>query len=81
MIKCDKGGTKIEGTIPETIQDFMNIINAVRISLEDELNPEDAAEIIKQCGRWAYSYGGNNPEEEAEALSGIMETLLQNGKM
>ena len=81
MIKCDRGGTKIEGTIPETVQDFINVINAVRVALEDEMSQEDAAEILRQCGRLAYSMRDKNPEAEAEALSGIMETLLRNGKL
>ena len=81
MIKCDRGGTKIKGTIPETVQDFINIINAVRVALEDEMSQEDAAEILRQCGRLAYSMRDKKPEAEAEALGGIMEILVKNGRI
>ena len=50
MIKCDNGGTRIRGSLLETIQDFTNIINAVQSVLEDDLSEEAAAEIIINKG-------------------------------
>ncbi len=80
-IICDRGGTRIKGTTIETIQDFVNIINAVRVSLEDEMDPEDAAGIMEQCGRLAYATGDKNTEAEAAAFREITDLLLKNGKM
>lgn len=80
-IKCDKGGTRIEGTTIETIQDFINIINAVMVALEDELPEEDATEIMKQAGRLAFAKRHKNAGAEAAAFREITGTLYKNSKI
>ena len=80
MIKCDRGGARVEGTTLDTIQDFVNVINAVRVSLEDDMSPDDAAEIMRQCGRLAFAMG-EDKDAEAEAYRGITRVLLKNGMM
>ena len=81
MITCDRGGTRIKGTTIDVIQDFVNIINAVRVSLEDDMSPEDAAGILEQCGRLAYATGDKNAEAEAAAFREITSILLNSGRM
>lgn len=81
MIKCDNGGTRIRGSLLETIQDFTNIINAVQSVLEDDLSEEAAAEIITQCGRLSYATRKMDKAAEAEAFEGITTLLLKHGKM
>lgn len=78
-IKCDKDGTRVKGSTIDTIQDFINIINAVRVVLEDDLGEENAAEVMKQCGRIAFA--GEDKDAEAAAFRGITSVLLKNGRM
>ena len=75
-IKCDRAGTVVSGATIETIQDFINVINAVRVVLVDELGEEDAAEIMKECGKLAFA--GGNKDAEAAAFQRITATLLKN---
>ena len=79
-IKCDKGGTRIQGSTLETIQDFINIINAVRLALEDELNPEDTKKILALCGQLAYARSDGKINEEVDAFKGITALLVDNSK-
>lgn len=78
-IKCDKDGTRVSGSTIDTIQDFINIINAVHVVLVDDLGEDNAAEIMKQCGRLAFA--GEDKDAEAAAFQEITALLLKNGRM
>lgn len=76
-IKCFDGGTSVSGSPLDTVQDFVNIIIAVRRAFTDMSSTEDADVLISLCGRLAYAIGEHDDKLEMEISKEIAEVFLK----
>ena len=76
-IKCFDGGTSVSGTPLDTVQDFVNIIVAVRRAFADMSSNEDADVLISLCGKLAYAVSEHDEPREMEISKEIAEVFLK----
>ena len=76
-IKCFDGGTSVSGTPLDTVQDFVNIIVAVRRAFADMSSNEDADVLISLCGKLAYAVSEKDESREMEISKEIAEVFLK----
>ena len=75
-IKCFDGGTSVSGTPLDTVQDFVNIIVAVRRAFTELSSSDDADVLISLCGQLAYAISEKDDDKEMEISKQIAETFL-----
>lgn len=80
MINCDDVGVRVVGSTLNIIQDFTNIVSAVRKALLDNMTPETADELIALCGQLAYASAAEDKSAEADLYERITKTLIDNAK-
>lgn len=74
-IVCKDGATRVHGTPVDTVQDLINVLCAVRSTLEEHLSKEKTAEAIALCGQLAYAITDGDTERR-EALSDQVANLM-----
>ena len=75
-IKCFDGGTTVSGTPLDTVQDFVNIIVAVRRAFAELSSSDDADVLVSLCGQLAYAISEKDDDKEMEISKQIAETFL-----
>lgn len=76
-IKCFDGGTSVSGTPLDTVQDFVNIIVAVRRAFSELSTTGDADVLISLCGKLAFAVSEQDDERELEISKEIAEVFLK----
>lgn len=76
-IKCFDGGTSVSGTPLDTVQDFVNIIVAVRRAFAEISSYDDADVLISLCGKLAFAVSEHDDVRELEISKEIAEVFLK----
>ena len=74
-IKCSYGGTHLSGSTLDIIQDFSNIIIAVRKTLAEKYSDDDVDKIIALSGKLAYASG--DKEKELEVFEELTKVIAK----
>ena len=79
-IKCFDGGTSISGSPLDTVQDFVNIIVAVRRAFLDMSSEDNADILVSLCGQLAYAISEKDDAREMEISKQIAEVFVDIAK-